>query len=227
MNVNVTLEGDANSGLTHLARRDASFFPTWSPDGRITFEVQSHDYDEVYGNREIYVMNADGTGETRLTNNPANDSNPTWSPDGKYLAFTSDRDGQSEIYVMNVEEMLQGDEDKAVIRLTNHPAHDRKPAWSPDGTRIAFTSDRHGSNGIYIIHVKDTPQGIEVSEPTRLIYSRHYYWAPAWSPDSKRIVFSSTQDGNQEIYIMNADGSGMMTRLTNHPAEDMWPSWGR
>jgi Tol biopolymer transport system component len=76
------------------------------------------------GNKEIYVMNADGSGETRITDNQADDTDPTWYPDGLRIAFVSDRDGNREIYVMNAD---GGDQ----TRLTNNTDSDSTPAWSP------------------------------------------------------------------------------------------------
>ena len=89
------------------------------------------------GNWEIYVMNADGTGERRLTSSAGDDMLPVWSPDGSRIAFTSTRDGNGEVYVMNADGSDQ-------TNLTNHPGADGGPRWSPDGTRIAFTTDRDG-----------------------------------------------------------------------------------
>lgn len=91
----------------------------WSPDGRKIAFVSYRD-----GNMEIYVMNADGSGVTRLTNHPGSDAHPAWSPDGRKIAFQSDRDGNSEIYVMNAD-------GSGVTRLTYSPAYDGEPAWSP------------------------------------------------------------------------------------------------
>ena len=89
------------------------------------------------GNGEIYVMNADGTNQTRLTNNSAEDIWPSWSPDGTKIAFMSDRDGNGEIYVMNADGTNQ-------TRLTNNSATEYCPSWSPDGTKIVFMSNRDG-----------------------------------------------------------------------------------
>lgn len=100
------------------------------------------------GNAEIYVMNPDGTGQTRLTNNAASDFEPSWSPDGTKIIFTSERDGNREIYVMNADGSAQ-------TRLTNNPTEDASPSWSPDGTKIAFFSNRGGSDGIFIMNAAD------------------------------------------------------------------------
>src|SRR5678815_4458496 len=96
--------------------------PAWSPNGsKIAFTRNPHDDD---GNVEIYVINADGTGQTNLTNNPALDITAAWSPDGSKLAFVSSRDGNNEIYVMNADGTDQ-------TRLTNNSAADQEPAWTP------------------------------------------------------------------------------------------------
>ena len=172
--------------------------------GRIAF-ASSRD-----GNREIYLMNADGSGLARLTDNRAGDGRPSWSPDGKRIAFHSDRGGNWDIYVMNAD-------GNGLTRLTNHPNWDMDPAWSPDGKRIAFTSWRDGNLEIYLINA-------DGSGLTRLTNHLAEDWGPAWSSDGKRIAFISTRNGNQEIYLMNADGSGV-TRLTDHPARDGTPAW--
>ena len=98
------------------------------------------------GHFQIYVMNADGSGQTRPTSNAAYDSRPAWSPDGTQIAFQSNRNGNHEIYVMNADGSGQ-------IRLTTAAAADRWPAWSPDGAQIAFGSSRDGNWEIYILPV--------------------------------------------------------------------------
>jgi len=175
------------------------------PTARIAF-ASSRD-----GNEEIYAMNPDGSGQTRLTYHPANDNYAAWSPDRSKIAFASDRDGNYEIYVMNADGTGQ-------TRLTNNPAHEELPAWSPDGTRIAFSGYRDGELEIYVMNADGTGQ-------TPLTTNPAYDLDPAWSPDGAYIAFASDRDGgNLEIYVMNADGSGQV-RLTYDPAHDFYPAW--
>jgi len=149
-------------------------------------------------------------GEVRLTNNPADDFSPSWSPDDKNIAFASDRDGNWEIYIMNTDGSGQ-------IRLTNNTAVDGAPSWSPDDKNIAFESDRDGNWEIYIMNADGSGQ-------TNLTDNPADDFSPSWSPDGKRIAFASDRDGNWEIYIMNADGSGQ-TNLTDNPVDYYASSW--
>ncbi len=91
-------------------------------------------------------MNADGSDPRRLTANPTMDYWPVWSPDGKRIAFTSNRDGNYEIYVMNADGTGQRN-------LTNHPANDNFATWSPDSRKLAFVSNRDGHPAIYAMEV--------------------------------------------------------------------------
>ncbi len=192
---------------------------------------------------EIYVMNGDGSGVVQLTDNDSFELSPDWSPDGKRIVFTSDRDNDVEIYdiyVMNAD-------GSGVEQLTDG-CSDRDPAWSPDGERIAYTSrgDIHvmDADGSDVVQLTGTPRescaGVFRSRyPDRWDY---YYrnadgsvapepftdfesmfdwvvgadWYPVWSPDGGRIAFLSGRsgDGGADIYVMNVDGSGVV-RLTD------------
>ena len=158
------------------------------------------------GDSEIYSMNADGSGQTNLTDNPASDVHPALSPDGTKVAFATNRDGNYEIYVMDADGSSQ-------TRLTTEAANDYQPDWSPDGAKLAFTSERDGIRQIYVMNADGTS---EINLSNNLSKSDEL---PHWSPDGGKIAFSRSlgADGNGEIYVMNADGTGQ-TRLTYYPS---------
>ena len=220
------IDGKNQRRLTNHPKSDWS--PSWSPDGkRIVFMSERDGHVHVHGWPvcEIYVMDADGGNQQNLTNDPNDDRQPSWSPDGKRIVFTSWRDGlaidrvpTSEIYVMDAD----GGNPQ---NLTNHRHHDRDPSWSPDGKQIAFsaTRDGHFENDFGIteeIYVMDA----DGKNQQRLTENREYDWSPSWSPDGQRITFMSERDGNSEIYVIDADG-GNPQNLTNNPHSDASPSW--
>lgn len=159
---------------------------------------------------DIYRMRSDGSDPVRLTTDPANDSLPVWSPDGRQIVFVSDRDGNREIYRMSADGSQQ-------VNLTKHAADDWTPSWSPDGQQVVFASFRDGNWELYIMNA-------DGSNVRRLTRNNAADYSPAWSPDGNRIAFVSDRDGNLEIYVMNADGSGQQ-RFTNDPATDQSPIW--
>ena len=169
-------------------------------------------YSKRDGNDEIYVMNADGSDQTRLTNDPARDYEATWSPDGRLIAFVPYRDGNDEIYVMSVDGSNQRN-------LTNDPARETRPTWSPDGKRIAFTSNRCSERGnVYVMNV----DGSNVRNLTSKSGDGH---GPVWSPDGKLIAFLAWRDSaDEQIHVMGADGSNQR-RLTNRESPNRGPRW--
>ena len=166
------------------------------------------------GNAEIYVINPDGTGRTRLTTHPASDVAPAWSPDGSKIAFESYRDGNAGIYVMDAD-------GSNPLWLTDGLRDATRPAWSPDGTRIAFTTWLEGYGEIYVIDATGADLVNVTNDPAE-------DGDPAWSPDGTRIAFRSSRDGDpgsSRIYVMNADGSGAV-RLSGDPWDaDAEPAW--
>lgn len=103
------------------------------------------------------------------------------------------------------------------VNITNTPEHDQYPAWSPDGTKIVFVSDRGGEFDLWVMDADGT-------NVASLTHAPGGNFSPAWSPDGQRIAFSSSRDGDSEIYVMNANGSNQV-RLTNSPGMDDEPAW--
>ena len=193
--------------------------PTWSPDGkRIAFDKTVDD------NTDIYHMDAaDGGNVTRVTTDAARDHGPTWSPDGSMIAFNSGRSGSDQVWRTNVESGAWGFN---VTQLTQDTPHNRVNnfiAWSPDGLWIAFEADRDRDDPeIYLANAVDG------TNQQRLTFTRALDEVPAWSPDSKQIVFSSDmhdepQSGTYDIYIMDVDGANQK-RLTVTPGAASLPS---
>jgi Tol biopolymer transport system component len=206
--------------------------PAWSPDGRkIAFACKSNpaggnDYEICTINGNWYLNRNYQPQLTRLTNNTWNDTDPTWSPDGSRIAFSSNRPGNYEIYTMR-------SDGTGVTRLTNNPDPDASPDWSPTGTKIAFTSLRHpplvGAPGFDIYTMNTDGSGLKqlTSRPNPQCPCQTNDW-PNWSPDGTQIAFASDRSGIEtndfEIYTMNSDGSGLK-RLTFSPDLDISPTW--
>jgi TolB protein len=196
--------------------------PAWSPDGKkITFISGRENNMMSYVDFDVLTMNRDGTGVTNLTLPYANvELRPSWSSDGTRILYESDFDARDEnsitegknwdIYVMDAD-------GSRIVRLTYNPASDGQAAWSPDGSRIAFGTDRNGSSDIYLMDTNGTDQVPLLSGPAN-------DEQPAWSPDGNRIAFVSDRGGNWDLYVIDADGSNI-EKLTTGTAKEGHPAW--
>ena len=194
--------------------------PSWSPDGRLIAVAN-------LSPRGLGIIDVDkalageGSAYRQLTTVPSSvpEEYASWSPDGRQLAFTSHRSGDSDVWVVDVT-------GENLRNLTHYPgALDDSPSWSPDGKLIAFGSSRDSASqsegevtgDIYVME----PDGGEVR---RLTAARGGSYGPEWSPDGELIAFNSQRDGNSEVYVMRADGSDQR-RLTRHREADGFVAW--
>jgi TolB protein len=151
------------------------------------------------GNNEIYIMNADGTGQTRMTDNPASDSQPALSPDGAAIIFTSNRGGNFDIFRIFI------DGTGGVLQLTNDPGSDTDASFSPDGSKIAFMSNRDGGNSqIYTMSSGGFNQ-------TRFANTGLQEVHPRFSRNGQKITFARQvldfTGFKLQIVVANADGT--------------------
>ncbi len=158
----------------------------------------------------IYVMNADGTNQRRLTHNSVEDSWPQFSPDGRKIAYESKVDGRAQIMVMDADGQHQ-------TQLTSGSTNEF-PSWSPDGTRLAFSSDRDGHPNIYVMNA-------DGSQVKQLTDHPSNSWFPVWSPDARTVAFVSDRDGTHgNIFLMDPTGANLR-QLTTNPMFAAKPTW--
>ena len=228
--IDETIQTGTTQALIQTPRRLTNVinaYPNPSPDGeRVVFQSNRSD------RWELYVMNIDGSGFTKLTDRPGDNVTPAWSPDGKLIAFAASPGGNSDIYIMK-------SDGSDLRRLTEYPGDDSHPHWSADGSRIIFNSERATPG-----HDVDLPNpweeifsvkldGTDLRQHTSCKAVCTY---PSFSPDGTKIVFRKITDTpgyswdlsnisrNSEVFVATVDGSNEIN-LSNSAAFDGWPAW--
>jgi Tol biopolymer transport system component len=192
----------------------ASLMPAWSADGTSITFVRSG----LTGIPGIYLRDADGPNDTPLLTDLLFNTDPAWFPGGRKIVFSRSED----IYTAT----LDAGVNPRPIRLTRSTNADRQPAVSPNGRKIAFTSNSDGDFDIFVMNAG--PES-KTNRPVKLTSNQVDDFTPDWSPDGARIVFQSNRKGNYEIYVMKAAPQSPDTNpprnLTGDPADDSDPTW--
>jgi len=179
-------------------------YPAWSPDGaRLAFTSDRS------GKVNIWILDADGGEPTRVTADQdsvvstlGGGSQVCWSPDGKEIAFASNKGGSENIWTISATGGLPR-------QITRHASLDMTPNWSPDGKEIAFTSMRSGNLDLWVVAATG-------GQPRQITSHPGEDWWSFWSPDGKWLLFNSTRNGNMDLHIVAAAG-GRAVPVTNTP----------
>ena len=187
--------GSAGDTKPLLEREGAWWATDWSPDGRNVLAV-FYEKDQTY--QIVLIALRDGSTRVLKTFERRLPQRPRFSPDGNKVITSMARDGNTEIYTMDLRT-------RAVTRLTNHPAIDTGPYYSPDGSKIVFESDRSGTQQLYIM---DASGEINGAPAKRISFGTGRYATPVWSPRGDLIAFTRINSGTFSIGVMRPDGSG-------------------
>lgn len=207
------------SAPERMTRMDTgSFEPSVAPDGQRIAFVSSRD-----GNPELYLRHADGRVQ-RLTESPGEDGRPSWSPDGQWLAFFTSREPR------RVRAYLMRPDGTGVRPLSSDidTGDERDLAWRPDSRAVAFVGrQKDATTQIYLVEIgagTEPGTGPEIGPTAVLTDGRQRDDQPAWSPDGKYLAYVSDRDGEADLFLMRADGTGK-TQLTRSPGADWLPRW--
>jgi TolB protein len=180
----------------------------WSPDGKwISLPSSSDNSQPAY---EIYAVSVNDGQAINLTNSPQRYGGLLWDPDSRSLLFSGTLDGKADFYRVNIV-------DQKIAPLSVSPITGAATDWSPDGKQLLYYADSGGGNfDVFLLPAN--------GQPVRLTDAAGFDSYPTWFSEGQKILFVSERDGDKEIYVMNADGSGQ-ANLTNNPGVmDVWPT---
>jgi eukaryotic-like serine/threonine-protein kinase len=187
-------DGTALVQLTNI--ENGACQPSWSPDGsQLVFTSpcsrRGEFFETAYRESSLYLINADGTGQKPLTTVPGSDFEPAWSPDGRRIAFTSVRDGNKQIYLLDVNSL-------AITRLTDAipDIESSQPAWSPDGNLIVYTVRRVGTYQVWVM-TNTGQENIQIARSGQSLWD----FSPVWSRDGN-IFFSQRRSAPSRPWLM-------------------------
>lgn len=173
---------------------------SWSPDGTKVLFTSAQDGDE-----EIYSMNANGTGLTKLTNNTFDDSSPKYSPDGNSILFVSNRSGNDDVFVMN-------SNGQSAVNISNTASNtETNPLWSPDGLRVLYQSEQGNQYDLFVSEKTG-------NNPQKLTNSPTDDYAAEWI-NNEDIIYTTEFDGNKEIFMVNTNTVNPLN-ISKNPKSD-------
>lgn len=193
--------------------------PVYAPDGTLAWS-SLRDL-----NLELYLRTAGGEPQ-RLTNGGARDWFPAWSPDGRYLAYASDRNGSEDVYLYDTR-------DATTVQVTDHPADDTRPIWSLDGAQLVFVSERDGElkNGalnLYSIGVESALAGQGEAAVTALDPAAPFEGDPHYSADQQQVVLTARVDGKWVARVMDIRDGALIrqsARTIESSGDLLFPVW--
>jgi TolB protein len=177
-----------------------------TPTARLAFAAYRH------GQWDIYSLAPDGSDPRQLTNDPFEDTDPAYAPDGQKIAFASRRDQNWDVIVLDLTTGQQ-------TQLTTSPDYDGAPTWSPDGQHVAYESYHNGNLDIWQIDAAGNGPAANLTAD-----SAAGDFAPAWRPDGHAIAFTSWRGGSKDLFLLDV-ADGRVTRLTDSRASEEWPAW--
>ena len=201
----MNVDGSKQQAITK--NRAINMLPSWAGRKKILFTSY------LRGNTDLYVRDLTTGKLMTLSSRNGLNTGGVLSPDGKTIALTLSKDGNSEIYLINAKT------GKTVKRLTKNTALDTSPSWSPDGSKIAFVSNRGGNPHIYIMNSDGTEQ-------KRITFQGTYNQTPQWSPKGDRILFTARDERNKfDIFYIDLTDDYKIVRLTQDHGNNEEPSW--